>query len=94
MGGGGGEIKVFQPGLEPVPSALAAQSPNHWTTSEFPVTVFRLNSIILTTLSNSTYVGLQEADAQSQLEYQLLEGKEAIQSKREECGHQDPTHLG
>ena len=24
------------PGVEPVPSAMKAQSPNHWTTREFP----------------------------------------------------------
>ena len=31
----------FQPGIEPGPMALKAQSPNHWTAREFPDTVFR-----------------------------------------------------
>ena len=26
---------VLQPGVEPVPSAVKAQSPNHWNTREF-----------------------------------------------------------
>ena len=29
-------ILVPQPGIEPGPSALKVQSPNHWTTREFP----------------------------------------------------------
>ena len=31
----------FQPGIEPGPMALKAQSPNQWTAREFPDTVFR-----------------------------------------------------
>ena len=29
-------IFVPQPGIEPVPSAVKARSPNHWTAREFP----------------------------------------------------------
>ena len=29
-----------QPGIEPVPPAVEAQSPNHWTTREFPSVPF------------------------------------------------------
>ena len=29
-------ILVSQPGIEPVPPAVEAQSPNHWTSREFP----------------------------------------------------------
>ena len=29
-------ILVPRPGIKPVPSAVEAQSPNHWTTREFP----------------------------------------------------------
>ena len=29
-------ILVLQPGIEPVPPAVEMQSPNHWTTGEFP----------------------------------------------------------
>ena len=31
-------ILVSRPGIEPVPHAVEAQSPNHWTTREFPQT--------------------------------------------------------
>ena len=34
--GGACEILVLQPGIEPGPPALEAQSLNHWTTREFP----------------------------------------------------------
>ena len=30
------KILVPQPGMEPVPPAVEARSPNHWTTREFP----------------------------------------------------------
>ena len=30
-------ILVPQPGIKPVPSAVKAQSPNHWTAREFPI---------------------------------------------------------
>ena len=30
------EILVPQPGIKPVPPAVKARSPNHWTTREFP----------------------------------------------------------
>ena len=30
------EILVLRPGIEPVPLAVEAQSPNHWTAREFP----------------------------------------------------------
>ena len=33
-------ILVPQPGIEPVPPAMEARSPNHWTTREFPESVF------------------------------------------------------
>ena len=33
-------ILVPGPGIEPAPSAVKAQSPNHWTTREFPETLF------------------------------------------------------
>ena len=29
-------ILVPQPGIEPTPSAVKVQSPNHWTAKEFP----------------------------------------------------------
>ena len=32
---GGGGILVPQPGIEPGPPAVEAQSPNHWTAREF-----------------------------------------------------------
>ena len=41
---------VPQPGIEPAPSAVKAQSPNHWTTKEFPL-IFILQS-------NTTYLFL------------------------------------
>ena len=40
-------ILVSQPGMEPVPSAVKARSPNHWTARYFPVLLF----LILTTTS-------------------------------------------
>ena len=33
-------ILVPQPGIEPMPSAVKAQSPNHWTAREFPVSLY------------------------------------------------------
>ena len=30
-------ILVPRPGMEPMPPAVEAQSPNHWTTREFPL---------------------------------------------------------
>ena len=33
-------ISVPQPGIEPLPSAVKAQNPNHWTTREFPIGCF------------------------------------------------------
>ena len=30
-------ILVLQPGIEPAPSAMKVQSPNHWTARAFPV---------------------------------------------------------
>ena len=33
-------ILVLQPGIEPCPSAVKAQSPNHWTAREFPSSTF------------------------------------------------------
>ena len=30
-------ILVSRPGIEPVPPAVEAWSPNHWTTKEFPL---------------------------------------------------------
>ena len=39
-------ILVPQPGIEPVPSAVKVQGPNHWTVREFPlVCVFNLEFI-------------------------------------------------
>ena len=35
-------ILVPQPETEPGPSAVRAQSPNHWTTRELPVIIFKL----------------------------------------------------
>ena len=35
-------ISVPQPGTEPMPPAMEAQSPNHWTTKEFPKQWFLL----------------------------------------------------
>ena len=35
-------ILVPQPGIKPVPSAMEAQSPNHWTTRDFPHDQFHL----------------------------------------------------
>ena len=35
---------VPQPGIEPVPSAVEAQSPKHWTTKEFPQKVLELTT--------------------------------------------------
>ena len=32
---------VPHPGIEPTPPAVEAQSPNHWTTREFPVSLFQ-----------------------------------------------------
>ena len=34
-------ILVPQPGIEPIPPAVEAQSPNHWTTRKFSVTDLR-----------------------------------------------------
>ena len=36
------EILVPWPGIKPGPSAVRAQSPNHWTTREFPVVTFHM----------------------------------------------------
>ena len=33
-------ILVPQPGIKPKPSAVKVQNPNHWTTREFPQTIF------------------------------------------------------
>ena len=33
-------ILVPSPGIEPVPPAVEAQSPNHWTAKEYPVLNF------------------------------------------------------
>ena len=33
-------ILVLPPGIEPAPSAVKAQSPNHWTTRDFPIHLF------------------------------------------------------
>ena len=38
-------ILVPQPGIEPGPLALRAQSPNHWTAREFPDTVFLIPTL-------------------------------------------------
>ena len=35
------EILVPQPGIEPGPSAVEAQSSNHWTAREFLIRIFR-----------------------------------------------------
>ena len=32
-------ILVPRPGIEPVPSAVKARRPNHWTTREFPIAI-------------------------------------------------------
>ena len=40
FGGGATQLEgtlVPQPGIEPMPSAVKAQHPNHWTTGEFLV---------------------------------------------------------
>ena len=40
MGSGTFSLPPFylpRPGIEPVPSAVKAQNPNHWTASEFPL---------------------------------------------------------
>ena len=42
LGGEGGRATWLwdlnsQPGIEPAPSAVKAQSPNHWTAREFPI---------------------------------------------------------
>ena len=34
------EILVPQPGIKPVPPAVEAQCPNHWTTREVPYTFY------------------------------------------------------
>ena len=33
-------------GIEPVPSAMEARSPNHWTTREVPELIFKTNFLI------------------------------------------------
>ena len=33
-------ILVPRPGIEPVPPAVEAQGPNHWTAREFPQCIF------------------------------------------------------
>ena len=38
-------ILVPQPGIEPVPPAVEAQSPNHWAAREFPSEPFLRNQI-------------------------------------------------
>ena len=35
-------ILVPRPGIEPVPSAVKALSPNHWTAREFPTSFFNV----------------------------------------------------
>ena len=40
-------ILVPQPEIEPVPLALEAWSPNHWTTREFPSFQFSIFSLII-----------------------------------------------
>lgn len=35
-------ISISRPGIEPMPSATKAWSPNHWTAKEFPVRCFSL----------------------------------------------------
>ena len=37
-------ILVPQPGIKPRRSAMRAQSPNHWTTGEFPHNIFLLDT--------------------------------------------------
>ena len=41
-----GEILVSGSGVEPGPSAVRAQSPNHWTTRGFPHPLLLLNNIM------------------------------------------------
>ena len=38
------------PGMEPVPTAVEARSPNHWTTREFPQIVFFFKKAATNTL--------------------------------------------
>ena len=35
-------ILVYRPGIEPVPLAVKARSPNHWTAREFPIPYLNL----------------------------------------------------
>ena len=46
---------VLQTGIEPMSSSVKTQSPNHWTTREFPMMIFfYLNAESLTTSTTST----------------------------------------
>ena len=40
-------ILVPRPGIEPVPLAVEAQSPNHWTAREFPIELLLVSKFYL-----------------------------------------------
>ena len=40
-------ILIPWPGIEPMPSAVKVQNPNHWTAREFPILTILYNSVIL-----------------------------------------------
>ena len=45
-------ILVPRPGIEPVPPAVEAWSPNHWTVREFPIWIFFCNLFLVFKLSH------------------------------------------
>ena len=49
-------ILVPQPGIEPMPSAMETQSPNHWTAREFVRSIFQ-NKIGLDGKASACNVG-------------------------------------
>ena len=52
-------ILVPRPGIEPRPSAVRAQSPNHWTTREFPLVALFVLSIYVCGNVQSNYFVLK-----------------------------------
>ena len=48
-------VLVPQPGIKPVPPAVEAQSPNHWTTREVPLIII----LVVINLKNGFQVKIQ-----------------------------------
>ena len=56
-------ILVPWPGIEPVPHAMEAQSPNHWTAREFPIKdILKWNSVFLFVGGREQYMAVKNSD--------------------------------